>query len=150
VLLAGFAGFLGAYRVATRAARRTAPTYLSREVLASRFAASLLPIAAGYHLAHYLDYVLRLAPSLASAAVDPLSPAPLVLAVPAWVGGVALLAVLCGHVLAVAVAHAVAFDLFPGRMQAIRSQYPLTVVLVCYTVVSLWIVSQPSAAPPGL
>ncbi|MFB6120666.1 MAG: hypothetical protein ABEJ68_06070 [Halobacteriaceae archaeon] len=149
-LVAGFVAFYAAYRAATRAARRTAPTYVTADALARRFAASLLPIAAGYHLAHYLDYFLRLAPSLASAAVHPLSPVPLVLVVPGWLEVVSLFAVLLGHVVAVAVAHAVAFDTFPGRMQAIRSQYPLTVVLVCYTVVSLWIVSQPTVTPPGL
>jgi len=149
-LVAGFLAFYAAYRGAARATRRTAPTYAAAGAVARRFAASLLPIAAGYHLAHYLDYFLGLSPSLASAAVAPLSPEPLVLVVPGWFEVVALFAVLLGHVLAVAVAHAVAFDTFPGRMQAVRSQYPLTAVMVCYTVVSLWIVSQPSATPPGL
>ena len=47
-------------------------------------------------------------------------------------------------------AHATAYDLFPGRMQAIRSQYPLTAVMIFYTMTSLLIVSQPAIAPPFL
>ena len=50
--------------------------------------------------------------------------------------------------LAIWVAHAAAYDLFPGRLQAIRSQYALTAVMVFYTAVSLWVVSQPSGTPP--
>jgi hypothetical protein len=45
-------------------------------------------------------------------------------------------------------AHAAAFDTFPGRLQAIRSQYPYIVVMVLYTMSSLWIVSRPTVAPP--
>jgi hypothetical protein len=51
-------------------------------------------------------------------------------------------------VVAIWVAHAVAYDLFPSRMQAIRSQYALTAVMVFYTMTSLWIVSRPYAPPP--
>jgi hypothetical protein len=56
--------------------------------------------------------------------------------------------VLLGHLLAVWVAHASAYDVFPGRLQAVRSQYPFVVVMVLYTMTSLWIVSAPSATPP--
>jgi hypothetical protein len=45
------------------------------------------------------------------------------------------------------VAHARAFELFAGRLQPIRSQYPFVVVMVVYTMTSLWIVAQPFAAP---
>ncbi|MFC6726217.1 hypothetical protein ACFQE1_17980, partial [Halobium palmae] len=67
-----------------------------------------------------------------------------------WFGGVELAAVLVGHLVAVWVAHATAFDVFPSRMQAVRSQYGVTLVMVLYTMTSLWIVSQPYAAPPFL
>ena len=150
VLAAGFLAFLAAYRLAAGAARRTAPTCRSRSVLARRFAVALVPIAAGYHLAHYLGYLLRLAPSLAQVPLDPLGTATLVLVLPGWLGVVSLCAVLAGHVLAVWVGHAVAFETFAGRLQAVRSQYALALVLVGYTVVSLWIVSQPTRTPPGL
>jgi len=58
--------------------------------------------------------------------------------------------VLLGHLVAIWVAHATAFEVFPGRLQAIRSQYPVVLVMVGYTMLSLWIVSQPSVQPPYL
>jgi hypothetical protein len=149
-LSGGFALFYAAFRLAARAARRTAPTYLSVDAVAGRFAATLLPIAAGYHFAHYFDYFLRLSPSLVESVLAPLSAASLVLTLPDGLGAVSLFAVLVGHVLAVGVAHAVAFDTFPGRLQAIRSQYPLTLVMVAYTVTSLWLLSRPTVVPPYL
>lgn len=149
ILAAGFFGFLRVFRLAVRRAHTRTRTYLDPTVLARRFAPPLVAIAAGYHLAHYLGYFLQLLPALLAAFANPLAPGtPTVLVLPSWFGGVELAFVLFGHLLAIGVAHAVAFDLFPGRLQAIRSQYPLTVVMVAYTMVSLWIVSQPFVQPP--
>ena len=150
VLLAGFGLFFGVFILGARYSRRLAGTYLSATALTRRFAPPLLAIAAGYHLAHYLGYFLTLAPSLATTAVAPLTLLDTVpvLALPGWFDGIALASVLLGHVLAIWAAHATAFDLFPGRLQAIRSQYPYTVVMVVYTMSSLWIVSRPTIPPP--
>ena len=140
------------FRLAVRLSRQTADTYRTTESLAVRFAPSLLPIAAGYHLAHYLDYFLSLSPALVSALTAPLTAPPTVavLQVPGWFGGISMALVLLGHLLAIWVAHATAYDVFPGRLQAVRSQYPLAVVMVCYTVTSLWIITQPTVSPPFL
>jgi hypothetical protein len=149
-LAVGFAVFLGVYRLAARRSRVSARTYCSAEEIAQHFAPSLLAIAAGYHLAHYLDYFLSLVPSLAVVATGPLSPPATVpqLVLPGWFGGLSLVFVLGGHLLAIWVAHTAAYDLFPGRLQAIRSQYALTAVMIFYTAVSLWVVSQPSGTVP--
>ncbi|WP_248299390.1 hypothetical protein [Halorhabdus amylolytica] len=152
VLVVGFVFFLAVYRLASRYARRTAETYLSATVLARRFAPPLLAIAAGYHLAHYLGYFLSLAPVLLTVLGSPLSPPVTVpvLSLPGWFTGVPVASVLLGHLLAIWIAHATAFELFPGRLQAIRSQYPFIAVMVLYTMTSLWIVTQPSIQPPFL
>ncbi|WP_313694653.1 hypothetical protein [Halorarum halobium] len=149
-MVAGFALFLGAYFGAVRAARRYADTFVSTAALGRRFAPSLLAIAAGYHLAHNLGSVLALAPTLAVVLASPLAPppSPPQLVVPGWFGGVGIAAVLAGHLLAVWVAHAVAYDLFPDRLQAIRSQYGVTAAMVLYTMVSLWILTRPGGVPP--
>ncbi|MFB6126512.1 MAG: hypothetical protein ABEJ79_04340 [Halolamina sp.] len=148
-LAAGYVAFLVAYRGACRQARSLAPTYLGADALARAFAPSLLAIAAGYHVAHYLGYFLALSPALASALSAPLSGgSELVLSLPGWVGAVPIVGVLLGHLLAVWVAHGVAFERFPSRLQAIRSQYAITLVMVAYTMVSLWIVTRPPADPP--
>ena len=47
-------------------------------------------------------------------------------------------------------AHAAAYDAFPDRIQAVRSQYGVTAAMVGFTALSLWIVSQPYVAPPYL
>ncbi|WP_227354428.1 hypothetical protein [Haladaptatus salinisoli] len=149
-LLGGYALFLGVYRAAVRLARRTADTYLTPDEIARRFAPSLLPIAAGYHLAHYLGYFLELSPTLLGVLASPLDPPQaVVLILPSWFGGLNMAFVLLGHLLAVWVAHATAYDVFPGRLQAVRSQYPLVAVMILYTMTSMWIVSQPSLVPPS-
>ncbi|WP_224332782.1 hypothetical protein [Haloprofundus halobius] len=145
----GFAVLFGAYRLAASLARRTADTYVTSGFIAGWFVPSLLPIAAGYHLAHFLGFFLGLAPALVVVALDPLAPpyALPTLALPGGFGTLQLAFVVAGHLLAVWVAHARSFELFPGRLQPIRSQYPLVVLAICYTVSSLWIVAQPFAAP---
>ncbi len=149
-LLAGFGLFLGGYRLAARKARETAGTYVSARFIGGWFVGSLLPIAAGYHLAHFLGYFLTLAPALAAALATPLSAAtdPRLLVLPGWFGTLQLGFVVLGHLLAVWVAHSLAFEVFDGRLQPIRSQYPFILVMVFYTMTSMWIVAQPYAAPP--
>ena len=150
-LLVGFLGFHRLYWWGARMARETAPTYTDTQHIARRFAPSLLAIAAGYHLAHYLVYALSLSPSLLGSLVSPLNPpVARTLVLPSWLSGVGIAAVLLGHLLAIWVAHATAYDELPGRLQAIRSQYALTLVMVFYTMTSLWIVGQPAVEPPYL
>jgi hypothetical protein len=149
-IVAGFLGFYYVYRYASRRARDTVNSYVTAEYLARYFAPALLPIAAGYHLAHFLAYFLRLSPSLVEVVGTPLSApasAP-VLTIPGWFGTFQILLVLLGHVLAIWVAHSRAFELFPGIFKPIRSQYATTVVMIFYTMASLWVVIQPFGAPP--
>jgi hypothetical protein len=151
--LLGFALFLGVYWAAAHSARRYGGTYLTAGYLARRFAPSLLPIAAGYHLAHNLGYLLTLLPALGTVALSPLDPVqnpPILAGLPGFFGGLELAFVLVGHLAAIWVAHATAYELFPRRLDAVRSQYGVTLVMVLYTMTSLWIVSEPPVAPPYL
>ncbi|WP_207217110.1 hypothetical protein [Natrinema altunense] len=150
LLVGGFALFWKIYWVAIDRTRERAETYLSRRYLGYRLAAPLLAIAAGYHLAHYVGFGLSLWPSLLDALATPLNPPPnpTRYALPGWFGYVEIAGILLGHVLAVWVAHTVSFELFPGKLQAIRSQYPLIVVMVFFTMVSLYLVSQGTMSPP--
>jgi hypothetical protein len=148
-MVVGFLAFFALYLGAARLARRTGETYVSSLSLAERFAPSLLAIAAGYHLAHFLGYFLTLAPTLVDTVAAPLSEIePTVVILPDWFGLVAIAGVLGGHLLAIWAAHAAALDLFPGRLQAIRSQYPFIAVMVWYTMVSLWVVTRPDVQLP--
>lgn len=149
---AGYVAFLAAYWHAGTVARRLTDTYVTSRTIALRLAPPLLAIAAGYHLAHYVGLFVSLSPALTMAVASPLTPPanPLVLAPPGWFTGLSIAFVLVGHLLAIWEAHATAYDIFPSRLVAIRSQYPFVLVMIGYTVVSLWILSLPGAIPPYL
>ena len=49
----------------------------------------------------------------------------------------------CALPISIVLAHATAGRLFAGSRLALRSQYPLLVLMVTYTMVSLWILAQP-------
>lgn len=150
VLVGGFALFWRVYWAAAGLTRRHAGTYLSRRYLAIRFGPALLAIAAGYHFAHYAGFAIQLWPAFLDSLAMPLSPPanPTRYALPGWFGYVEIAGILLGHVLAVWVAHTVSFELFPGKLQAIRSEYPFVAVMVLFTVASLWLVSMPEAGAP--
>nr|WP_205738872.1 hypothetical protein [Halonotius pteroides] len=151
--LAGFGLFVAAFWWAIGLARRFGRTYITQAALAERFAPSLVAIAAGYHIAHNLGFILGLAPSLAVVAASPLSPPqqpPVLTTLPGWISGLELAFVLLGHFIAVWIAHAAAYELLPGRLEAIKSQYGITLVMIAYTIISLWIVTTPTVSPPFL
>ncbi len=153
VLLAGYGLFLAAFWTCAWAVARMAGTLRPVTEVAGRFAVSLIPIAAGYHLAHDLFYVAENVPLLVEALGDPLGlgwsllPALGAWSIPAaWSAalvGTQVALIVLGHVLAVIAAHHAAFGTFPSRIQAIKSEVPLALVMVFYTMVGLWIVSLP-------
>ncbi len=54
--------------------------------------------------------------------------------------------IVIGHVVAVYLAHAVAMKLFKDRSDALISQYPMLILMVFYSMLSLWIMGQPIVA----
>jgi hypothetical protein len=127
--------------------------------LARLFAPTLVPIAIGYHVAHYLAYLL-----LAGQLVIPLASDPLGLgwnlfgtalyrfdigiidARTVWV--VALATIVLGHVAAVHLAHRTALRAFGDDAATRRSQAIMLVLMVGYTMSSLWILAQPIVTSP--
>lgn len=152
-LLAGYGVFLAAFWACAWAVARMADTLRPVGEVAGRFALSLIPIAAGYHLAHDLFYLVENLPLVVSALGDPLGLGwRLLPELGAWtlpagwsvgVVGAQVALIVLGHVLAVVAAHHGAFGTFPSRVQAIKSEVPLALVMVFYTMVGLWIVSLP-------
>jgi len=148
-LVGGYALFLWVYRAAAARSRESADSLVSVDYIRRWFVPSLLPIAAGYHVAHFLGYFLRLSGALVATLSDPLTAGSVSLVtLPGWYGSLQLVFVLVGHLFAIWVAHALSFELFPGKLQPIRSQYPFTAVMVFYTMTSMWIVAQPFSPPP--
>lgn len=150
LLLAGFALFVGAYAVVAWAMKWTAES--DREVgdVMERFVLTLVPIAVAYHVAHYSLYYFLQHELLVGVLLNPLpgteiptdpSLAGFLSPQIVWYYMVALIVV--GHVVAVWVAHHVSMEYFEDHRAAVKSQVPMLMLMVFYTVVSLWIISQP-------
>ena len=139
----GYTLFLGAYWSGVRITRKRVETYLTAKYIGVWMSPPLLAIAAGYHLAHYFWLFITNIPSLITLFASPFSPPanPTVFLAPVWSNGLDVVFILLGHILAVWIAHARAYALFPSRLQAIRSQFPIIVVMIGYTVASLWVIS---------
>ena len=114
---------------------------------ARAFASTVIPIAAAYEFAHYYPYVSRnvgrafelaLAAVGTNATIDPLG----WLSLPLFWGSQVLL-IIGGHIVAVVAAHGVAVERYPTMPAARRGHLPLVVLMVGYTILSLWIVSRP-------
>ena len=126
---------------------------------AGAFVLTLAPIAIAYHLAHYLSFLLLAGQLLIPLLSDPfgwgwnlfgadvcaMDPG---LAGPALVWGAAALAIVAGHMMAVYLAHVMALRLYRDKTAALRSQIPMLVLMVFYTMTSLWIMAQPLIKDP--
>ncbi|MWG35366.1 hypothetical protein GQS65_12870 [Halomarina oriensis] len=152
VFIGGYGLFVGVYLAAAKRTRTFVGTYFTSRALALRFAPPLLAIGAGYHLAHYFGFFISLLPSLQAVITSPLTPPanPIVLTLPGWFEGLNIAFVLLGHLLAIWLAHAIAYETFASRLVAIRSQYSFIAVMIGYTVISLWLISLPTATPAFL
>jgi hypothetical protein len=122
--------------------------------IARSFALTLVPIAIGYHVAHYLVFLLVQGQYIVPLLSDPFGlgwnllgtggyrvDIGLVGARFAWYTAVA--AIVTGHVAAVYLAHIKAVGLFDASGAALRSQLPLTALMVAYTFFGLSIAAQP-------
>jgi hypothetical protein len=121
---------------------------------AGRFALTLVPIAIGYHVAHYLSYLLIAGQLIIPLASDPFGlgwdllgtrnySLDIAIVDARFVWFTAVATIVAGHVIAVWLAHATALRLYVHRRAALRSQMPMLILMVGYTMTSLWILSQP-------
>jgi hypothetical protein len=122
--------------------------------IAGRYVLTLVPIAIAYHLAHYLSFLAMAWQYLIPLASDPLGfgwdlfgtknhfiRIGLVDARAVWY--LAIGAIVTGHIVAVYLAHCVGLRANTDRRSALRSQWPMVGLMVCYTMTSLWIIAQP-------
>jgi hypothetical protein len=121
----------------------------------SVFALTLVPIALVYNAAHNYSYVVVQSQALIPLLNDPLAkgwnlwPAvaglkpsfALAQASTVWYAQVVL--IVLGHVIAVYLAHLRAGERFRTAQRALLSQYPMLLLMVMYTMTSLWILAQP-------
>jgi hypothetical protein len=121
---------------------------------ATTFALTLVPIAFVYNAAHnYATLVVQtqwLLPLLADPfglgwhllPVADFQPS-LLLAPAALVWYVEVVLIVVGHVIAMYLAHLRAGEQFRAAQSVLLSQYPILVLMVLYTMTSLWILAQP-------
>jgi hypothetical protein len=123
------------------------------------FIYTLVPITIAYHLAHYLTYLLVQGQFIIPLLSDPfgygwdlfgtrdyLPDIAIVGARFTWYASVII--IVSGHVIAVYLAHVKAIQTIPDARAALRSQYPMTVLMVIYTFCGLWVLAQPIVNSP--
>jgi len=125
---------------------------LDRIGLGRRFAHTLIPIAAAYLVAHYFSLLAYSGQDLWRLASDPLGDGSdlfgggesgidysVVSATFIWYVQVG--ALVAGHVAALVLAHDRALVLYGGAREATRSQVVMLVLMVCFTLLGLWLLS---------
>jgi hypothetical protein len=146
--------FLGAYLLTCAIMRALVEPRLPTLAWARKFAFTLVPIAIAYHLAHYLVFLLIQGQYIIPLASDPFGfgwnllgtagyrvDIAIVNARFAWYTAAA--AIVVGHITAVCLAHIKATRTLGISRAVLRSQVPLTALMVTYTVVSLSILAEP-------
>jgi hypothetical protein len=146
--------FLGAYLGICAVMSRVASGRPHALQVARSFALTLVPIAIGYHVAHYLVFLLVQGQYIIPLLSDPFGTGwnlfgtagyRVDIAVAgarlAWYAAVA--AIVTGHVVAVYLAHVRALGVFEPPRVALATQVPLTALMVLYTFVGLSITAEP-------
>jgi hypothetical protein len=150
--------FFGVFALAARTMTLLASGGPSTLQLIGTFAYSLVPIALAYHVAHFFSFLMIQGQRMAALVSDPFGQGwdifgtadvgiDITVINARFVWMLSVVAVVVGHVVAVFLAHAYAERSYPTRVAALRSQYPMLLLMVGYTMASLWIVAQPIVEP---
>ncbi len=146
--------YLALYWISLCCTKWLTRTTLTVRELALRFALSLIPIAFVYHLTHYYTLVITQGTQIVRLISDPFSRgwdlfgtatllrSPIVPDA-SFVWNSQVILILMGHIISVYLAHLVALRIFPTQRQATLSQIPMLLLMVAYTTIGLWILSQP-------
>ncbi len=121
---------------------------------ARAFVFSLVPIALAYNLAHFISLLAIQGQLIIPLASDPFGfdwdifgsadyQVNLNAINAKFVWFVSVIAIVLGHIISVYIAHLVSLGRMPDTSSALRSQYPMLVLMVLYTATSLWIIAQP-------
>jgi hypothetical protein len=154
-LAAAVALVYGFYRLGIAGAR-TVGGRLSADRLATTFVHSLVPIALAYVAAHYLTLLVFQGQAIAFLASDPLGDGSnlfgtadraidygVIGANATWYFQVGF--VVAGHVTALTLAHDRALAVYDRAKLAVRSQYWMLAVMIGFTSLALWLLSQANA-----
>jgi hypothetical protein len=122
--------------------------------VARAFVLTLVPIAVAYHLSHYFSFLLTSGQFIIPLLSDPFGfgwnlfgtagyRVNYAIVSPYFFWYASLTLIVIGHVVAVYLAHLVALRVFGTRKAALMSQIPMVLLMVGYTMLSLWIMAQP-------
>lgn len=122
--------------------------------VARAFVLTLVPIAVAYHLSHYFSFLLTSGQFIIPLLSDPFGfgwnlfgtagyRVNYAIVSPYFFWYAALTLIVIGHVVAVYLAHLDALRVFGSRRAALMSQIPMVLLMVGYTMLSLWIMAQP-------
>jgi hypothetical protein len=149
--------FLVIYLTFSRFISGSAGSELPAMAIARIFAYSLIPIALAYNIAHFITLLLIQGQLIIPLVSDPFGfgwdilgtgdyriNIGIINAKILWYLSVGL--IVAGHIIAVYLAHLISLRTFQDRSAAISSQYPMLMLMVIYTVVSLWTIAQPIVA----
>lgn len=148
---------LGAFSLSLWLGRHLAGTRGFSKAFCS-FAPALLPIAIGYHVAHYFTSFLVDIQWTLLATSDPLDTGADLLGLGQFYVTTGFFntrdtvqviwltqagAVVIGHVISILVAHAIALRVYGNDRAALLSQAPLAALMVVYTLFGLWLLASP-------
>lgn len=159
-LMAMFSALVAAYFAAAWLGRVIAPPEPGEDGGLGRFVASIIPIAVGYHVAHYLpsflvdgQYAIRALSDpyalgwnlfgtgelnvITSLTYDQFSVTVI------W--NIQVMVIVAAHVLAVSIAHFLALRHAADKRRALLSQAPMTALMIGYTLFGLWLLATPAA-----
>lgn len=122
--------------------------------LALKFSFSLIPIAAAYNIAHYFTLLFIQGQSIISQISDPFNlgwnifgtinyKVNIALLGASTIWNVEVAVIIIGHIAAVYFAHLKAQEIYMQNKKAIMSQIPMLLLMISYTMLGLWILSQP-------
>jgi hypothetical protein len=154
-LIAAILFVYGFYRLGVIGAKSVGGGFTT-ERLAGAFIHSIVPIALAYVAAHYLTLLLIQGQAIGFLASDPLGDGAdlfgtansqidygVIGATATWYWQVAFVVV--GHVIALTLAHDRALAIYDNARLAVRSQYWMLAIMVGFTSLALWLLSQANA-----
>lgn len=159
-LLIAVAALIAIYVIAVRLGWELAGRPEPLDKTLGAFVHAILPISLGFHLSHYLTALLVDSQYALAAASDPFGTGAdwfgtrdiyVITSFLSTLDGVSsiwltqTIAVVIGHVLAVIVAHAIAIKRYGDAAVATKTQAPLAIGMVGYTLFGLWLLSTPIA-----
>jgi polyferredoxin len=149
-----YAGFVAVSRALVQAKDR------SLGELFVTYSYGLIPIALFYHIAHNVEHFVMESQKLTALISDPfgfdwdlfgtaaLRAGPLFSLSTVWYLQVALIVI--GHVFGIYVSHRQADRLFGSRSGTLLSQAPMILLMIGFSVLSLWLVKQPMEMRTGM